>query len=60
MATAAGPKVTKPPYVETLDVLSRQRYFGKLRIVEVDPYALPNSAGPRVRQASLQFPAQTL
>ena len=44
MATKAGPKVAKQPYVDTLDLLSRQRYLERLRIVHVDPYALPNSA----------------
>ena len=42
MVTKAGPKVAIQPYVETLDLLSRQRYLEKLRIVDVDPYALPN------------------
>ena len=35
MATKAGPKVAKQPYVDTLDMLSRQRYLEKLRIVDV-------------------------
>ena len=56
MATKAGPKVAKQPYVDTLDLLSRQRYLEKLRIVDVDRYALSNSAWSktRVMQASLQ------
>lgn len=38
-------KTVKVPYVDTLDVLTKQRYLDKLRIVDsVDPYSLPNSA----------------
>ena len=56
MATKAGPKMAKQPYVDTLvlDVLSRQRYLEKLRIVGVDPHALPNPAWSK-NEAS--FPA---
>ena len=54
MATKAGLKVAKQQYVDTLDLLSRQRYLDKLRIVDVDPYALPNSAWSK---SEASFPA---
>ena len=56
MATKAGSKVAKQRYVDTLDVLSRQshRYLEKLRIVDVDPYKLLNSAWSK---SEASFPA---
>ena len=47
--------MAKQPYVDTLDLLSKQWYLDKLRIVDVDPYMRCQiQHGPRVRQA---FPA---
>ena len=41
----ASKAVVKVPYIDTLDVLSKQRYLAKIQIVDgVDPYSLPNSA----------------
>ena len=39
------PQITEAPYIDTLDVLTKQRYLAKIQIVDgVDPYSLPKSA----------------